>query len=67
MGSSTYVMKVVKNVKKVIEKEGYEFNRKLSDINYSPKQPYTTMPYRSELDILAVCNNDQIFFYQHLI
>ena len=67
MGSANYVEKVVKNVKKTLEKYGYEYNRKLSDINYSPRQPFTTASYRPELDTSATCNSDQVTFYQNLI
>ena len=67
MGSANYVDKVVKNVKKTLEKYGFEYNRKLSDVNYSPKQPFTTVSYRPELDTSMTCNPNQVTFYQNLI
>ena len=67
MGSANYVGKVVKNVKKALERDGFEFNRKLSDIRYSPKQPYTTASYCPEMDTSALCNDKQVTFYQNLI
>ena len=67
MGSANYVGKVVKNVKKALEQDRFEFNRKLSDIRYSPKQPYTTASYRPEMDTSALCNDEQVTFYQNLI
>lgn len=67
MGSASYVEKVVKNVKKILNKHGFEYNRKLSDINYSPKQPFTTASYRPELDTSTMCNDEQLTLYQNLI
>ena len=67
MGSATYVEKVVKNVKKALEADGYQYNWKLSDVNYSPCQPFTTASYCPKLDTSAICNNDQITFYQNFI
>ena len=67
MGSTTYVEKVSKYIKKALEKDRYQYNRKLSDINYSPRQPFTIATYRPELDTSTVCNDDQITFYQNLV
>ena len=36
MGSANYVGKVVKNAKKALERDGFEFNKKLSGVRYSP-------------------------------
>ena len=67
MGSSNYVEKVVKNIKKTLKHDGYEFNRKISDMQYSPNQPFTTATYPPELDTSTICNDEQITFYQNLI
>ena len=67
MGSATYVEKVVKNVKKALEADGYQYNWKLSNVNYSPRQPFTTASYCPKLDASSICNDDQITFYQNLI
>ena len=36
-------------------------------MQYSPKQPFTTATYCPELDTSAICNDEQITFYQNLI
>ena len=45
MGYKTYVEKAINNLKKRIEVDGVIFNKKLSDVNYYPKQPFLTTSY----------------------
>ena len=40
MGSETYVTHAIKNLKRRTETEGFEYNKKLSGVNYSPQQPF---------------------------
>ena len=48
-------------------KDGFEFNRKLSSIEYSPQQPFSNARYRPELDTLPTCNDNQFEYYQNMI
>lgn len=45
-----YVKEAVANVKQRLKQDGYAFNKKLSDPNYSPQQPFSHIKYRPELD-----------------
>ena len=67
MGSETYTTQAIKNLKKRMEKEGYEYNKKLSDIDYSPKQPFSSLSYRPEIDVSDHCSDSQTQFFQNLI
>ena len=67
MGAETYVTQAIKNLKKRMEKEGFEYHRKLSDVNYSPQQPFSTLNYRPEMDVSELCSDSQIQFFQNLI
>ena len=57
----------VKNVKKNLKDNGFEYNRKLSDVRYSPKQPLLNVNYCPELDVTKVCNDEQYGHYANLI
>ena len=50
-----------------MKNEGYRFNKKLSDVNYSPRQPFTTSAYRPEMDFSAECDDQQTEFFQNLV
>jgi len=50
-----------------MEKEGFEYNKKLSDVNYSPQQPFSTLNYRPEMDVSEECSVGQVQFFQNLI
>ena len=50
-----------------MERYGYKYNCKLPDINYLPRQPFTTSLYHPKLDTSATCNSVQITFYQNLV
>ena len=67
MGADTYTKHAIKNLKKRIAKEGFEFNKKLSDVNYSPQQPFSTISNRPEMDLSDECSDTQIQFFQNLI
>ena len=67
MSSDSYVKEAIKNVKKRLKDDSLEFNKKLSDKNYSPKQPFSNASYRPELDTSQECDDDQTNFYQNLI
>jgi hypothetical protein len=67
MGSETYTTQAIKNLKKRMEKEGYEYNKKLSDVDYSPKQPFSSLNYRPEMDVSDYCSDSQTQFFQNLI
>ena len=67
MSCEQYVREAVKHVKDKLKNNGFEFNRKLSDVNYSPQQPFTTQSYRPELDATLNCNDDEAIYYQNLI
>ena len=67
MGSQTYTKRAVKNLKERLRKDGFEFNKKLSDPAISAPQPFSNVNYRPELDTSDECNNEQISFYQNLI
>ena len=67
MGSETYVTHAIKNLKKRMESDGYEFNKKLSDFNISAPQPFSAVNYRPELDTSDECNVAQVTFFQNLI
>jgi hypothetical protein len=67
MSPQTYVKNAVKSVKDRLKKDGFEYNRKLSDVRYSPKQPFTHSSYKPELDVSAECSDDQVSYFQQLI
>ena len=67
MSAESYITEAVKNVKTRIAQDGLQFNRKLSDPLYSPKQGFTTASYRPELDVSAECTDDQAIYFQQLI
>ena len=50
MVSNTYVEKSTKNPKNNLEADGFIFNKKLSNTNYSPKHHFSTTSYFPELD-----------------
>lgn len=67
MSSRSYLDKAIKNLKTKLKESGLEFNKKLSDPTYSPKQPFTTTLYRPELDVSDECTDEQITLFQNLI
>jgi len=67
MSAEQYVTDTVKTVKQRLKDDGYEFNKKLSDTKYSPKQPFTCAKYRLELEVSEMCSDAKANFYQNLI
>ena len=51
MGTETYVTYATKILKKRVATEGLEYNKKLSDVNYSPQQPFSNLHYRPDMDV----------------
>ena len=50
MVSKTYLEKYINNLRKKLEADGFIFNKNLSNMKYSPKQPFLTTSYFPELD-----------------
>ena len=50
MRLGSYVEEAIRNVNKRIKYENMEFSENLSDINYSPKNPFSAVKYKPELD-----------------
>ena len=67
MGSASYIKNAVKNVKARLKEDGFQYNSKLSSMEYSARQPFSSVDYRPELDTSLECNDEQINFYQNLI
>ena len=67
MSSDSYVKEAIKNVKARLRRDGLEYNKKLSDINYSPQNPFSAVNYRPELDTSHECSNEQVTLFQNLI
>jgi hypothetical protein len=67
MGSASYIRNAVKNVKARLKEDGFQFNSKLSSVEYSTRQPFSSVEYRPELDTSTECNSEQINLYQNLI
>ena len=58
---------LLKNVKARLKDDGFRFNTKLSSIEYSAKQPFSSNDYRPELDTSTECDANQTQFYQNII
>ena len=67
MSSDSYVKEAIKNVKRRLKEDGFMFNKKLLDLNYSPQHPFSSASYRPELDTSCECTEAQVTFYQNLI
>ena len=66
MGDNTYVTHAIKNQKKRMDMEGFEYNKKLSEVNYSLKQPFSNIHYCPEMYLTYECYDSQIkYFYNH--
>ena len=51
------------NLKMRLATEGFECNKKLSDVNYSPHQPFSNLRYCPEMDVTDECYDSQIQFF----
>ena len=67
MGSQSYVKEVIRNIKKKLSHNNLRFNKKLSDLNYSPRAPFSSTDHKSELDVSSECGGDQTNYFQNLI
>jgi hypothetical protein len=67
MSAEQYVTDSIKNLKKRLKEDGFEFNKKLSDVKYSPRNPFSNQKYRPELDTSTPCTDQQCEFFQNLI
>ena len=67
MNSEPYVRDAVKNIKSRLKEDGLHFDKKLYDPNYSPRQPFSTIKYRPELDTTPFCSDAQTTYYMNLI
>ena len=67
MGAETYFTHAIKNLKKRMATEGFEYNKNLSDMNYFPQQPFSNLHYHPEMDVTDEISNNQIQLFQNLI
>ena len=67
MSAELYCHEAMKNVKKKLKDNGFEYNRKLSDVRYSLKQHFSNVNYPPELDVTEVCNDELYTYYANLI
>ena len=58
MGSASCIKNAIKNVKAKLKDDGFQYNSKLSSVEYSVKQPFLAVEYRLELDTSAECNDN---------
>ena len=56
MRSDSYAKEVIKNMKKRLKEDGLDYNKKLSNIKYSPNNPFSPVDYGPELDTSMECN-----------
>ena len=47
--------------------DGLKFHSKLSSMELSARQPFSSNDYRPELDTSLECNDEQIQFFQNVI
>ena len=59
-GSNTYTKRAVSTVKDRMKKDGIAFNS-------NPKQPFSNVNYRAELDSSPFCDNQTSVYYMQLI
>lgn len=62
-----YIKEAVANVKQQLKNDGFGFNKKLSDLNYSLQQTLSSKTYIPELDMSFKCDDVQGSYYQNLI
>ena len=67
MVDETYVTQAIKNLKKRMATEGFEYNKKLSDKKYSPQQPLSNIHYLPDMDVTDECSDSKIQFFQILL
>jgi hypothetical protein len=67
MSAEQYVRNAIRNVKEHMKHDGFIYNKKLSDPQYSPQSPFSAIKYRPELDTTLECDVPQTTYYQNLI
>ena len=67
MSCEQYVKDAVKTVKEKLKQDGWEFNKKLSDVRHSPQQPFSSLTYKPELDCSDICTDAEANYFQNLI
>ena len=63
----THVEKYIKNLKNKLKSDGFIFNEKLSEVNYSPYHPFLTTSYCPEFDTLFEFSDKQVTVYHNII
>ena len=61
--SEQYVHNAVKNVKSRLKSNGFIFNKKLSDSNYSPDSSFSKKQYRPKIDTTIEYNALETTFF----
>ena len=56
----SYVKEAIKNIKKKLKEDGLEYRNNLSDVNYFPKNPFSSVYYRPELETSMECIEYQV-------
>ena len=65
--SEQYACEAIKNVKARLKQDGFIFNKKLSDANYSLSSPFSAKMHRLELDTTLEFTDKKVSFYENLI
>ena len=65
--SESYIKNAIKNIKARMNDDGFRFNPKLSSMEYSARNPFSSNEYRPELDTSKECTPDQIQLFQNII
>ena len=60
MGAETYVTHAIKHLKNRMATKGFEYNNKLSGVNYSPQQTFSNIRYLPDMDVTDKCSDSQI-------
>ena len=60
MRSDSYFKEAKKNVNKWLKEDGLEYKKKISDVNYSPKNLFSPVEYRPDLGTSMECNTYQV-------
>ena len=50
MISDSYVKLAINKIKKSLREDGLGYNKYISDVNHSPKKPFSSVGYRPEYD-----------------
>ena len=67
MSSDMYVKGVINNINKRLKEDRLEYKKNISDVKYSPKEPFSSVDCRLELDTSMEYNEDQVSLYQKII